>query len=146
MSKLILSLMSVVFQIHYLKISRIYELTNLRNYYFFKWLIIRELVKKCHEQLIDNHHESLEFLIKSEQTILSSEEFKYTICCWILIDFDFIYSVGFRLHPVIFGSMYTRSLVQRWSRIWGQTNRKLYQHSFQSSQYAKPRYAKYFIE
>ena len=66
LSKLIISL--IVFQIHYLKISRIYEII-----FCFEWFvckqIIRELVKLCQEQLIDNHHESLEFLIKSEQTI-----------------------------------------------------------------------------
>ena len=66
LSKLIISL--IVFQIHYLKISRIYEII-----FCFEWFvckqIIRELVKLCQEQLIDNHQESLEFLIKSEQTI-----------------------------------------------------------------------------
>ena len=130
----------------------IHEFTKLL-FHYFEWFvckqIIRELVKLCHEQLIGNHHESLEFLIKSEQTIYPQKNSNIPKCCWILIDCDFIYS-GFRLHPVIFGSMYTRSLVQRWSRIWGQTNRKLYQHSFQSSQYAKPRYVNngsyYFME
>ena len=54
------------------------DFTNLRFFLFcFEWFvckqIIRELVKLCHKQLIDNHHESLEFLIKSEQTIYSQK-------------------------------------------------------------------------
>ena len=56
-------------------ILRFHEYTKL--FFCFEWFvckqIIRELVKLCHEQLIGNHHESLEFLIKSEQTICSQK-------------------------------------------------------------------------